>query len=93
MFNSAGTLFCGNLTYLYLNVAFIQMLKAFTPIVTLLCMIPAGLETLTPKLLASVSVIAVGTIIASYGEIKFDIIGVLIMLTSELLESVRLVMT
>ena len=69
------------------------MLKAFTPIITLACMVPAGLETLSPRLMAAVAVIATGTVIASYGEIKFSTLGVLIMFTSELLEAIRLVMT
>ena len=56
-------------------------------------MVAAGLETLSARLVGAVAVIATGTVIASYGEIKFSLMGVLIMFTSEFLESIRLVMT
>jgi len=89
----ALTLHFGNLVYLYLTVAFIQMLKAVTPIITMLALFVAGLESPTRPLIASVTIIAFGTAIASVGEVNLDITGVLIMLASEAFESIRLVMT
>lgn len=89
----ALTLHFGNLVYLYLTVAFIQMLKAITPIITMLALFVAGLEFPTRPLIASVTIIAFGTAIASAGEVNLDITGVLIMLASEAFESIRLVMT
>lgn len=48
-FFMAGTLWAGNLVYLYLSVSFIQMLKAFTPVITMVALFIARLETPTYK--------------------------------------------
>ena len=53
----------------------------------------AGLEVPNNRLIASVVLIALGTAIASYGEISLSIIGVIFMLLSESFEATRLVMT
>ena len=68
-------------------------MQAFTPIVTMLALFVAGLESPTPRLISAVVLIAVGTAIASYGEINLSIIGVIFMFMSESFESTRLVMT
>lgn len=92
-FLMALTLLCGNVSYLYLTVAFIQMLKAFTPIITMVTLFLFRMETPTKNLIASVVFIAFGTLLASLGEGSFSVIGVVIMMSSEVFESVRLVMT
>ncbi|KXZ50871.1 hypothetical protein GPECTOR_14g121 [Gonium pectorale] len=92
-FFMALTLWSGNQVYLYLTVAFIQMLKAFTPVVTMVCLFVARLEDPTRPMIASVLLTAAGTAAAAYGEVKMSIIGMLIMLCSETAESIRLVMT
>ncbi|KFM26452.1 putative sugar phosphate/phosphate translocator [Auxenochlorella protothecoides] len=89
----ALNLLCGNLAYLYLTVAFIQILKAFTPVITMLAMFLAGLETPTRRLVAAVAGIAVGTAVAAAGEVRLDVLGVAIMMLSEVFEAVRLVLT
>lgn len=43
-FFMALTLVCGNTVYMYLSVAFIQMLKAFTPVITMLGLFVFSLE-------------------------------------------------
>jgi hypothetical protein len=43
-FFMAITLVCGNAVYMYLTVAFIQMLKAFTPVITMLGLFMVSLE-------------------------------------------------
>jgi hypothetical protein len=48
-FFMAGTLWAGNLVYLYLSVSFIQMLKAFTPVITMCALFVTRLETPTYK--------------------------------------------
>lgn len=48
-FFMAGTLWFGNLVYLYLSVSFIQMLKAFTPVITMCALFLTRLETPTYK--------------------------------------------
>ena len=52
-----------------------------------------ALEVPTRQLISSVMLIAVGTAIASYGEVNFSIIGVACMFASESFEATRLVMT
>lgn len=89
----ALTLAFGNLVYLYLTVSFIQILKCFTPVITMVALFVAGLEIPTRRLILSVSVIALGTAIASVGTINLSVLGVVIMLLSETFEAVRLVMT
>lgn len=92
-FLMALTLLFGNLAYLYLTVAFIQILKAFTPVITMAALFVAKLERPTPRLIASVVVIAIGTAIAAAGELNFSLLGLTIMMLSEVFEAVRLVMT
>ncbi|KAI9746151.1 MAG: hypothetical protein M1818_000832 [Claussenomyces sp. TS43310] len=86
------SLICGNLTYLYLSVAFIQMLKATTPVAVLLAGWAMGVERPNLKVLINVSFIVVGVILASIGEIKFVLIGFLFQLGGIIFEAVRLVM-
>jgi hypothetical protein len=58
----------GNYAYLGLSVAFLNILKAFTPAVTLALSAAAGMERLTPAAMASTLVIAYGTGIATAAE-------------------------
>lgn len=69
------------------------MLQAFTPIATMLALFVAGLERPTKQLIMAILLIAVGTAIASYGEVNLNVVGVLCMLASESFEATRLVMT
>lgn len=58
---TAGTMFLGNAPYMHLSLSFIQILKAFTPALTLVVGVAAGIEKVTPALLLSVLLIAAGT--------------------------------
>ncbi|KAI0395935.1 triose-phosphate transporter [Xylariaceae sp. FL0594] len=84
------SLICGNLTYLYLSVAFIQMIKATTPVAVLLSSWAMGLAPVNLRQLANVSAIVIGVVIASFGEIKFVWIGFLYQLGGVLFEAIRL---
>jgi hypothetical protein len=84
------SLICGNLTYLYLSVAFIQMLKATTPVAVLLSSWVMGIAAPNMKILMNVSAIVVGVMIASFGEIKFVWIGFLYQIGGILFEAIRL---
>ncbi|KAJ2992705.1 hypothetical protein NUW58_g2078 [Xylaria curta] len=84
------SLICGNLTYLYLSVAFIQMIKATTPVAVLLSSWAMGIAPVNLKQLANVSAIVIGVVIASFGEIKFVWIGFLYQLGGVLFEAIRL---
>jgi len=92
-FFMAMTLWTGNEVYLYLTVAFIQMLKAFTPVITMIALFIARLEDPTTAMIASVLLTALGTATAAYGEIKLSILGLVFMFGSETGEAIRLVMT
>lgn len=86
----AATLGFGNLAYLYLSVSFIQILKAATPVLTMLVLVAARLEKPSTPVTVAVSIIAVGTAIASWGELAFSVLGFAIMLTSECCEACKL---
>ena len=86
------SLICGNLTYLYLSVAFIQMLKATTPVAVLITGWFFGVSDPDIKTLFNVSFIVLGVIIASFGEIKFILTGFLFQAGGIMFEAIRLVM-
>ena len=83
----------GNVAYLYNSVAFIQILKAFAPVVLLLVLFAARLEKPSATLIASIMIISGGTAVAVRGEVELSLIGVAYMLASEFFEAVKLVMT
>lgn len=68
-------------------------MQAFTPIVTMVALFIAQLEAPTSRLISAVFLIALGTAVASYGEVSFSLVGVLYMFSSESFEAIRLVMT
>lgn len=86
------SLICGNVTYLYLSVAFIQMLKATTPVAVLLATWGLGIAPVNLKTLMNVSAIVLGVVIASFGEIRFVLIGFLFQIGGIIFEAIRLVM-
>jgi drug/metabolite transporter (DMT)-like permease len=86
------SLICGNLTYLYLSVAFIQMLKATTPVAVLISGWILGVSAPNLKQFLNVSAIVVGVIIASMGEIHFVTVGVLFQMGGIIFEALRLTM-
>jgi hypothetical protein len=86
------SLICGNLTYLYLSVAFIQMLKATTPVAVLICGWILGVAKPNLQQFLNVSTIVVGVIIASMGEIDFVLVGVLYQIAGLIFEALRLTM-
>ncbi|ATY65755.1 DUF250 domain membrane protein [Cordyceps militaris CM01] len=91
LFFSLSLIF-GNLTYLYLSVAFIQMLKATTPVAVLLAGWSLGVSQPNIKQFLNVSAIVVGVIIASFGEIDFVLVGFLFQMAGILFEALRLTM-
>ncbi|KAI1342549.1 triose-phosphate transporter family-domain-containing protein [Xylariaceae sp. FL0016] len=86
------SLICGNLAYIYLSVSFIQMLKATNVVATLIATWMFGMAAPSMKTLANVSVIVVGIIIASFGELKFDMFGFIVQVSGVVAEALRLVM-
>ncbi|TQV92580.1 hypothetical protein V2A60_009053 [Cordyceps javanica] len=88
----SASLILSNVAYLYLSVSFIQMLKATTPMAVLLAGWALGVSQPTLKQAANVSVIVLGVIIASVGEIDFVLAGFVIQLGGVMFEALRLTM-
>ncbi|KAI0175632.1 triose-phosphate transporter family-domain-containing protein [Hypoxylon sp. FL1284] len=86
------SLIFGNLAYLYLSVSFIQMLKATNVAATLLATWFFGMAAPDGKKMLNVLVIVFGIVIASFGELKFDLIGFIFQVSGIVAEAVRLVM-
>lgn len=86
------SLICGNLTYLYLSVSFIQMLKAFTPVAVLVAGWILQIEAVDLRKLGNVSLIVVGVALASFGEINFILTGFLYQVAGIGFEAVRICM-
>ncbi|KAL2116701.1 hypothetical protein VTJ04DRAFT_8869 [Mycothermus thermophilus] len=86
------SLICGNRAYLYLSVAFIQMLKATTPVAVLFSSWMLGVSQPNLRVFLNVSVIVIGVIIASVGEIKFMWIGFIYQISGIIFEALRLTM-
>ncbi|KAM3514862.1 hypothetical protein MY11210_001467 [Beauveria gryllotalpidicola] len=88
----SASLILSNIAYLYLSVSFIQMLKATTPMAVLLAGWVLGVSHPTLKQAANVSIIVLGVILASIGEIDFVLAGFLIQLGGVMFEALRLTM-
>jgi drug/metabolite transporter (DMT)-like permease len=67
--------------------------QAFTPIITMLALFVARLEDPSQRLIVAVLLIALGTAMASYGEVNMSWLGLTFMFASETFEAIRLVMT
>ncbi|KAI7842150.1 hypothetical protein COHA_004173 [Chlorella ohadii] len=78
----AGTLWLGNAAYIFLS--------ASMPMAVFIVGCLFGTEHFTTGRLANMLVIAVGICIASYGEINFVLVGVLLQMASVATESTRL---
>ena len=87
----AGTLAAGNAAYLHLSVAFVQILKAFSPVIVVALLCLFKLEKPRSLLIFSVAVIVGGTVAATRGELHVTVTGVALMLLSELCEGVKII--
>ncbi|KAL2141075.1 hypothetical protein VTI28DRAFT_2873 [Corynascus sepedonium] len=88
----SASLVCSNMVYLYLSVAFIQMLKAAAPVAVLLTSWAWGVEEPSLKRFLNVLLIVAGVALASFGEIDFSLAGFLFQLGGIVFEAMRLVM-
>lgn len=88
----SASLVCSNLTYLYLSVAFIQMLKAAAPVAVLFVAWVWGVENPTLRRVLNVCVVVLGVVLASVGEVAFSWTGVAYQLGGIVFEAMRLVM-
>jgi len=86
------SLICGNVAYVYLSVAFIQILKSAAPIAVLFTMWIFGLAKPDMATFLNVSIIVVGVAVASFGELQFSLPGFLYQVSAVVFEAIRLVM-
>lgn len=90
---SSVAMVCGNVAYLYLSIAFLQMLKSLTPVFIVFVAAAFKLEQLTRGLMTAVILICAGSGIASAGEVHFSWIGFWLVNVSHIGEALRLVLT
>lgn len=89
----SASLWFGNTAYLYISVAFIQMLKALMPVATFLMAVTCGTDKLRCDVFSNMLLVSVGVVISSYGEIHFNFVGTLFQVTGIAAEALRLVLT
>jgi drug/metabolite transporter (DMT)-like permease len=89
---SAGTIYFGNLAYLYLGVSFVQICKAFGPVITMLVGFGLGTDKPTLPLIGSILLIAGGTSAAVSGELNFSWIGFIVIMLAQLSEGLKLIL-
>lgn len=78
----AYSLAAGNMAYAYLSVAYIQMLKSFTPVPMLFMSYITGRESPSIVQLSLVLMISTGVALASVGEARFSLIGFFLQLSA-----------
>jgi len=88
----SASLILSNTAYLYLSVAYIQMLKAFTPVAILLISWTFRIQEPNKKLAMIVLMISCGVALASHGELRFNLVGFLTQAAAVAFEASRLVM-
>ncbi|CAG8972082.1 hypothetical protein HYALB_00004948 [Hymenoscyphus albidus] len=88
----SASLVCSNQVYLYLSVAFIQMLKASSPFAVLIVSYLFGVSNPKLKVVLNILVIVFGVALSSFGEIKFSWIGFFYQGGGIFFEAIRLVM-
>ncbi|TFK46877.1 TPT-domain-containing protein [Heliocybe sulcata] len=88
----SASLILSNTAYLYLSVAYIQMLKAFVPVAILLISWTFRIQEPNRKLGVIVFMISSGVALASHGELHFNLVGFIIQALAVVFEASRLVM-
>ncbi|GMY17142.1 probable sugar phosphate/phosphate translocator At3g17430 [Fagus crenata] len=89
----AASLWFGNTAYLYISVAFIQMLKALMPVATFLTAVVCGTDKLRCDVFLNMLLVSVGVVVSSYGEIHFNVLGTAYQVMGMFGEALRLVLT
>ena len=85
----AISLVLGNSAYKFISVAYIQMLKSSSPVIVLLLAICAGREKPSLVQLLITFTISLGVILASVGELKFNLLGFIIQFSAVFCECSR----
>ena len=87
----AMSLAFSNLAAQRLSVPFVQMCKAFTPVVTLAAGVQMGVEKPTLQLGVIVALFSTSVALSSLGELNFELFGFLFQITAVICEATRLV--
>ncbi|XP_024382137.1 probable sugar phosphate/phosphate translocator At5g25400 [Physcomitrium patens] len=86
------SLWFSNSAYIYLSVSFIQMLKALMPVAVYSLGVVFKKELFQSKTMTNMVLISIGVAIAAYGEVRFDLYGVVLQLSAVCVEALRLVL-
>lgn len=78
----ASGLVLGNMAYRYISLAYIQMVKAFTPVPLLLLSFMLGREKASFVQLGIVLTVSAGVTISSVGELHFSYVGFIVMVNN-----------
>lgn len=89
----AASLWFGNTAYLFISVAFIQMLKALMPVATFVVAVICGTDKLRCDVFLNMVLVSIGVVVSSYGEIHFNVVGTVYQVTGIFAEALRLVLT
>ncbi|KAI1733751.1 triose-phosphate transporter family-domain-containing protein [Xylaria scruposa] len=87
------SIICGNLAYIRLSVAFIQMLKAFSPVAVYILSCVFGAAALTVVRCLDVALISGGVVVATYGWNEPSVMGALLQVVAVVADAIRLVLT
>jgi len=90
-FFSSITLACANIVYVYLSLSFVQMLKAFVPVVTYATHVCVGTDKYNSDFTLSLLAMVVGGRMCMNVSGKATVIGVCVMFGSHFAEAIRTV--
>ncbi|KAL1504224.1 hypothetical protein AB1Y20_010633 [Prymnesium parvum] len=90
---SALAMVLGQFPYLYLTVAFIQMLKAFSPAYMVILLSCLGVEYPSTRIKVIVLGLCLSAAVASAGEVNFNLVGILFMVGASISDALRLVLS
>jgi drug/metabolite transporter (DMT)-like permease len=85
-------LVAGNMAYAYISLAYIQMIKAFTPVPLVLLSFVSGLEKPSLTVFGIVLVVSAGVTLSSVGELQFSAMGFALQLSAVLVDCFRMVL-
>ena len=90
---SALAMVLGQYPYLYLTVAFIQMLKSFSPAYMVILLYCLRIERPSQRTVGIVCGLCLSAAMASAGEVNFNLIGILFMVSASISDALRLVLS
>ncbi|GFZ48365.1 LOW QUALITY PROTEIN: hypothetical protein JCM24511_06113 [Saitozyma sp. JCM 24511] len=71
----SASLILSNVAYVHLSVSFVQMLKAFIPVLVLIIQLVSGLQSYNHLLMGVICLTCAGCFIAASGEVRFSVFG------------------